>query len=65
MQYIYKDGDDFVFMDSETFDQFPLPAGMVAEVMQFLKEGDEAERVLFHEGKARSAWTCRRRWSCK
>src|ERR1700730_9123676 len=29
MQYIYKDGEDFVFMDSETFDQFPLPGDMV------------------------------------
>jgi elongation factor P len=53
MQYIYKDGDDFVFMDSETFDQFPLPGDMVAEVMPYLKEGNKAQ-VLFHDGKALS-----------
>ena len=24
MQYSYREGDDFIFMDSETFDQLPL-----------------------------------------
>ena len=27
MQYLYQDGEDFVFMDLDTFDQITVPAG--------------------------------------
>jgi elongation factor P len=50
MQYLYKDGDDFVFMDSETFDQFHLSNELVGELMLYLKEGDTAH-VVMYEGK--------------
>src|SRR4029453_2164692 len=26
MQYLYRDGDDFVFMDNQTYDQVPVPS---------------------------------------
>jgi elongation factor P len=53
MQYIYQDGDGFVFMDTETFDQFTLDKDMVGEQMLYLKEGNKAN-VVFYEGKALS-----------
>jgi elongation factor P len=50
MQYLYQDGDDFVFMDKETFDQIHLNKDWVGDQMLYLKENDDA-KVTFHEGK--------------
>ncbi len=49
MQYLYKDGQDYVFMDSETFDQIHFSAKLVEDLMPFLKEGDSV-KVTFHGG---------------
>lgn len=47
-QYLYKESDDsFVFMDSETYDQFPLTADLVGDQMGYVKENEEIE-VTFH-----------------
>jgi elongation factor P len=54
MQYIYKDGDGYVFMDTETFDQFPLAEDMVGDMAGYLKEGNKAA-VTFYEGKPLTA----------
>ena len=51
MSYSYRDGDSFVFMDTETFEQMPLKAEFVSEQMQYLKENDTV-RVTTYEGKA-------------
>ena len=59
MQYLYKDGSDFVFMDSETFDQYTLSNEMVGELMLYLKENDKAHVVMYDE-KALSLAICRR-----
>jgi len=50
MQYLYKDGSEFVFMDLETYDQISLSEDMVGELMPYLKENEKAS-VTFHEGK--------------
>src|SRR5262249_22832022 len=50
MQYIYQDGDGFVFMDTETFDQTTLDREWVGDMMLYLKEGNKAH-VVFYEGK--------------
>src|SRR2546421_12446074 len=31
MQYLYADGDDYVFMDLQSYDQIPVPAGTVGD----------------------------------
>lgn len=49
MQYIYQDGDGYVFMDSETFDQTTLSKDWVGDQMLYLKENMKAE-VTFYEG---------------
>lgn len=51
MQYLYRDGDDFVFMDASTYDQHAVPAGVVGDMANFLTEGATAV-VAMHEGNA-------------
>jgi elongation factor P len=50
MQYIYQEGDGYVFMDQETYDQITLSKDLVGDMMLYLKEGDTAQ-VTFHESK--------------
>ena len=50
MQYIYQDGDGYVFMDAENFDQITLNKEWVGDLMLYLKEGNKAH-VTFHESK--------------
>lgn len=50
MEYIYKDGDGYVFMDTENFDQLTLDKEFVEDQMLYMKEGFKAE-VTFHDGK--------------
>src|SRR5258708_47212 len=50
MQYLYKEGDDYVFMDTETYDQFSLSKDWVGDQMLFMKENTNAQ-VVFYEGK--------------
>lgn len=47
MQYLYGDGERYTFMNSETFDQIEVPHAIVAEALQYLKESDEAQVVLY------------------
>ncbi|MEG0375903.1 MAG: elongation factor P, partial [Raoultibacter sp.] len=42
MQYLYNDGADFYFMDNDTFEQMAIPADVVGENSQWLKDNDEA-----------------------
>jgi elongation factor P len=49
MQYLYKDGDDFVFMDSNTYDQLTIPVATVGEAANFMLENQQAI-VAVHEG---------------
>jgi elongation factor P len=53
MQYLYKEGDSYVFMDNENYDQVTLNDELVGEQIQYLKENDNAS-VTFYEGKALS-----------
>ncbi|MGI6520001.1 MAG: elongation factor P [Fermentimonas sp.] len=41
-QYLYQDDMGYHFMNTETFDQLPIPAEQI-EGVQFLKEGDIVE----------------------
>jgi elongation factor P len=49
--YSYKDGDDFVFTDNETFDQVTLMGDMVGDNILFLRENDPC-KITFYDGKA-------------
>jgi elongation factor P len=50
MEYIYQEGDGYVFMDTETYDQITLGREWVGEQMLYLKEGNKAQ-VVCYEGK--------------
>lgn len=41
-QYLYKDGDDFVFMDTDTYDQIHVAAATVGDAANFLLENQSA-----------------------
>ena len=43
-QYLYKEGEDYIFMNQETYDQSPIPAEPVSGV-EFMKESDIVEVV--------------------
>ncbi len=48
-QYLYPEGDSFVLMNQETYDQITVPGEMI-ENARFLKEGDTVD-VLYHAQK--------------
>jgi len=47
VQYLYSDGNDFYFMDPESFEQFQLPADVVDDAKGYLKEGESLNLQLF------------------
>ena len=51
--YSYKDGDDYVFVDAETYEPVTLRADMVGSMMQYLRENDPV-KITFYDGKALS-----------
>jgi elongation factor P len=38
-QYLYMDGEDFVFMDTDTYDQVNVPAATVGDAKDYMLEG--------------------------
>jgi elongation factor P len=50
MTYLYKSGDKYVFMDSETFEQPELGEDIVGDSANYLKENDECN-IMFYEGE--------------
>lgn len=38
MQYLYPEGEDYVFMDMETYDQISLNTEQIGETVKYLKE---------------------------
>jgi elongation factor P len=51
MTYLYREGDDFVFMDSDTYEQVQVPEVTVGDGAGYLLENTEAV-VAMHEGVA-------------
>jgi elongation factor P len=51
MQYLYREGDSFVFMDRETYDQHHVPVEVLGDAARFLTEGSTAI-VSLYEGTA-------------
>jgi elongation factor P len=49
MQYLYRDGDAFTFMDMESYEQVPVDAGLVGGGASWLSEGSKAQ-VSMHQG---------------
>lgn len=48
MQYIYQDGDNFVFMNTKTYDQVHIPPIVIGEAMGYIK-AESVVRISFYE----------------
>jgi elongation factor P len=51
--YSYKDGDDYVFVDAETYEPVTLGGDMVGDMMKYLRENDPV-KITFYDSKALS-----------
>ncbi len=49
MQFLYNDGENCIFMDSQTYDQIPITDEVIGEGSKFLLENAEVD-VLFWRG---------------
>ena len=47
MQFLYREGPDYVFMDNESYDQLSVPADSIGDAVHFLKEGDTAVLPMY------------------
>lgn len=48
MQYLYKDGEDYVLMDLESYEQMNVPADVIGVAGGFLKEGETNKALLYN-----------------
>ena len=48
-QYIYDEDEVCYFMDTESYDQFPLPKEQIAEELNYLKEEMTVDLVFFED----------------
>lgn len=49
MQHTYKEGEEFVFMDMETYEESRLSAAQIGDRVKYLKEGMEANVIRWGE----------------
>ena len=50
MQYLYKEGNDLIMMDLESYEQLPVPADRVGDGVKYLKENMNVQ-ILMHDAK--------------
>jgi elongation factor P len=47
MQYLYRDGEQYVFMDNTSYDQLHVDQDALGDAQKFLKEGDSAVLQMY------------------
>ena len=47
VQFLYRDGDDFHFMQNDTYDQFVLSAAQLDDAVNYLKDGMTLDRTSY------------------
>ncbi len=52
MQFLYKDGNDAHFMDTETYEQLNISEATLAEPLRWMKESDEVEVLYIDDNPA-------------
>ncbi|MEX1177162.1 MAG: elongation factor P [Nitriliruptor sp.] len=50
LQFLYREGDDYVLMDAETYEQQHASSAAMREATDFIKEGDTVQ-VSFYDGR--------------
>lgn len=49
MQYLYQEGDKYVFMNNFTYDQFQVPAAIIEDYLHYLKPNDTYQLLVHDE----------------
>jgi elongation factor P len=52
MQFLYGDGSDAHFMDSESYDQLTIPVSALSDALRWMKESDEVDVLYIDEKPA-------------
>jgi elongation factor P len=52
MQFLYRDGSDAHFMDSESYEQLTIPEGTIANALRFIRESEEVEVLYIDDAPA-------------
>ena len=47
VQFLYRDDDDFHFMDTDTYDQFMLRGDQLGDATQYMKDGMTVDRTTY------------------
>ncbi len=47
MQYLYPDGDAYIFMDNRSFEQYTVPGAMIGDFSQYLKANDTYQVLVY------------------
>lgn len=50
MQYLYKEGNDYVMMNTETYEQMPVSEVAIGDGVKYLKENMNVQ-ILMHDGR--------------
>jgi elongation factor P len=48
VQFLYRDGNDYHFMDNDTYDQFVLTTEQLGDTAHYLKDGMTLDRTSYH-----------------
>jgi len=48
-QYLYRDGDDYIFMDQSTYEQVPVSSKSLGDAANFLVETGKAMLILYND----------------
>ena len=46
-QFLFAEGDDYTFMDTETYDQFVITAEQLGDAKDYIKDGLQLDRVSY------------------
>jgi len=52
MQYLYRDGSDAHFMDTESYEQLVIPDAAIAERLEWMKESEEVDLLYIDDQPA-------------
>lgn len=49
MQFLYKEGSEYIFMDTETYEQIPIAEKILGDNINYLKESMEVDIKFYEE----------------
>ncbi len=49
MQYLYKEGDAYLFMDNQSYEQYSVPETLLGDFVRFLKPNDIYQIMIYEE----------------